>query len=307
MRKAQFITLVVLGAVLLVLVFTSRSLTQWADKAPPNPPPQKPAEPKKADDPKPEGGGPFVPIPRRGERGEVRQPQPQAPPKGRLSALLKELDKNGDGKISLAEWTGSPADFRELDRNSDGFITPDEVVRDAKSSHEMKLTNGRGESHGEIQEREEPYRGKKSYTVITVKLQAGKTYQIDLNSRVFQSFVYLEDAAGNVLEEYGSPFIGGLARVTHKVTESGNYRIVVTSLAGVRTGPYTCTVSMIGTGSGLPRGLAAVLKELDKDGDSQIGLYEWKGSAADFRQYDLNKDGFITPDELQRYLRQKGE
>ena len=38
-------------------------------------------------------------------------------------------------------------------------------------------------------------------------------------------------------------------------------------------------------------------RDLDKDG--QLGLYEWKLSEiADFRSFDVNADGFLTPREL---------
>jgi len=40
--------------------------------------------------------------------------------------------------------------------------------------------------------------------------------------------------------------------------------------------------------------------ERDRDHDGQIGLYEWRLSAlAQFRQLDVNRDGFLTPRELQ--------
>ena len=45
----------------------------------------------------------------------------------------------------------------------------------------------------------------------------------------------------------------------------------------------------------LPAEYAA--RDLDKDG--QLGLYEWKLSEiADFRSFDVNADGFLTPREL---------
>lgn len=47
---------------------------------------------------------------------------------------LKKLDKDGDGKLSMAEFTAgakdatkSEARFKKLDKNNDGFITLDEM------------------------------------------------------------------------------------------------------------------------------------------------------------------------------------
>ena len=55
----------------------------------------------------------------------------------------------------------------------------------------------------------------------------------------------------------------------------------------------------------LPRDLPAWFSSLDTDHDGQISLQEWrKGrrNPADFRKYDLNGDGFITPDEVLQVL-----
>jgi hypothetical protein len=51
--------------------------------------------------------------------------------------------------------------------------------------------------------------------------------------------------------------------------------------------------------SNLPKELAW-MRDLDTDGDNQIGLYEWKNSGRplqEFYDYDRNKDGFVTIDE----------
>jgi len=42
---------------------------------------------------------------------------------------FKNLDKNGDGKVSRDEFPGPPQFFDRLDANGDGFITEDEISR----------------------------------------------------------------------------------------------------------------------------------------------------------------------------------
>jgi Ca2+-binding EF-hand superfamily protein len=42
--------------------------------------------------------------------------------------MFKRLDKDGDGRLSLAEFAAPPEKmFARLDRNHDGLITPDEM------------------------------------------------------------------------------------------------------------------------------------------------------------------------------------
>src|SRR5262245_1217984 len=56
----------------------------------------------------------------------------------------------------------------------------------------------------------------------------------------------------------------------------------------------------------LPKGLPPWFKALDTDQDGQVSLKEWLQGGRrrdEFRRFDLNGDGFITPDEVLRLLR----
>ena len=53
----------------------------------------------------------------------------------------------------------------------------------------------------------------------------------------------------------------------------------------------------------LPPNIPAWFRELDTDGDGQVGLYEWKAAGRpipEFETYDLNGDGFLTVEEVMK-------
>jgi len=233
-----------------------------------------------------------------------------------LPPWFKELAKDGGGQISLAAWRRrgrSLDEFHKYDLNRDGFITAEEVLRVVKQSPGLRLQDGRVTYEDSVEETaEERYRGKRSFKVLTVRLEGGKTYQIDHSSPAFQAFLHLEDPDGAVVMENSAPNIGGNARLVYRAAKSGTYRIIATSLAGVRTGPFALSVRVVSSapGANLSKDLPPWFKELDQDGDGQISLAEWKEagrSVEEFRKYDLNDDGFITAEELLRYLKKYPE
>jgi Ca2+-binding EF-hand superfamily protein len=240
---------------------------------------------------------------------KAREPKPDngpgsVLPKG-LPSWFKALDKDGDGQITLQEWRNAAKpvnEFRQYDLNGDGIITSEEVLRYLKKPVELKLNQGQSTYNGTVEEADEVYRDKKSFKVFIVRLEQGRTYQIDLVSEAFQAFLFLEDFEGNLLEENSSRNVGGNSRIVFRPEKTGTYRVIATSAGGFRTGPFVLSVR-----SGvMPKGLPSWFRALDKDGDGQITLQEWReggNEIAEFRQYDLNGDGIITADEVLRYLK----
>ncbi|MBX6312578.1 MAG: EF-hand domain-containing protein [Isosphaeraceae bacterium] len=64
-------------------------------------------------------------------------PMPKAPV-GKAARRLLQMDKDGDGKISRAEFTGPEGVFDRLDSNKDGFLTRDELPRGPAGKAQFK-------------------------------------------------------------------------------------------------------------------------------------------------------------------------
>jgi Ca2+-binding EF-hand superfamily protein len=233
-------------------------------------------------------------------------------PKG-LPSWFKELDTDEDGQVSLVEWLEGGRDREEFlyyDLNGDGFITPEEVMRFVKKEPRLRFEKGQINYSGTIEEEpEERYQGKKSFKIFTVKLEGGKTYQIEQSSQAFFSYLYLEDPSGHIVEVHDSGGLGLTARMIYKAAETGTYRIIATSQGGFRTGDFTLSIRMVrDSGHVQPKQLPPWFKELDTDEDGQVSLVEWLeagGEREEFLFYDLNGDGFITPDEILRAMKKE--
>lgn len=235
-------------------------------------------------------------------------------PKG-LPSWFHALDTDRDGQVSLEEWRDAKkplADFRKYDLDDDGLITADEIRRTMRDGTSLRLQQGQASYDGEIEDATgEKYREKKTYKAFTVKLEAGKTYQIEHVSQVFFAYLYLEDSSGEVLAKNNSGGKGQVSRIVHHAARSGIYHIIATSQDGYKTGAFSMSIRVLdAAGPFGPLDLPAWFKDLDTDHDGQVALYEWRkaGKAlADFRLYDLDDDGFITPEEMFRYMQVHSE
>tara|TARA_R100000935_G_scaffold2714_6_gene7494 strand:- start:7451 stop:7738 length:288 start_codon:yes stop_codon:yes gene_type:complete len=63
--------------------------------------------------------------------------QPKTPPTAK--ELIKQMDKNEDGKLSKAEVKGPlKDDFKKIDTNEDGFLTIEELEKAPKPKRKEK-------------------------------------------------------------------------------------------------------------------------------------------------------------------------
>ena len=94
-----------------------------------------------------------------------------------------------------------------------------------------------------VTQRQGTLTAKQTKQIYEVKLFAGKTYIVDLESKQFDAYLRLEDAKGKVLAENDdiSP-TNQNSRIVFSASKDGAYRIVATSFETRGAGAYTMTV-----------------------------------------------------------------
>jgi hypothetical protein len=109
------------------------------------------------------------------------------------------------------------------------------TIRDAASTLVFSVTE-------KLTPKDEAYQGRK-HKLFLVEMEAGKTYQIDMRSSNFDSYLFFESPNKKLLAQDDDS--GGFphARIIHKATETGKHRIIATHYSnGGTLGEFTVTV-----------------------------------------------------------------
>jgi S1-C subfamily serine protease len=134
-------------------------------------------------------------------------------------------------------------DLDEAIRKAGGLQTLQEAapIRPADGS-ELFLKNGEVTIEGELTD-SDPFDGPKRTRrkLFYLKMQAGKSYQIDHRSTAFDAYLRLEDPNGSQVA-FDDDSGGDLnARIVYECRSSGTYRIIATVLA-IGTGDFALSV-----------------------------------------------------------------
>src|SRR5262249_19335839 len=116
-----------------------------------------------------------------------------------------------------------------------------------------------------------PPTSKSHRRVHTVKLAAGKRYQIDLASLQFDTYLRVEDKDGKLLayNDDVSPPKGLASRLISAPPAAGPYRLIVTSFQGGATGPYLLRAAEVQP-AGKPSEQGGELTDKDKKGEGRF-------------------------------------
>jgi hypothetical protein len=112
----------------------------------------------------------------------------------------------------------------------------------AAKAIELKLDKGAAKHDGSLEQTDTKFQNEKIAKIYVIKLEEGKTYQIDHISQAFDAYLYLEGPNGNILAQDDDGGDGLNSRIVHKAAATGNYRIIATSLGGNRTGNYSLSI-----------------------------------------------------------------
>jgi len=120
-------------------------------------------------------------------------------------------------------------------------LTVKELTGDEGKPIELQLAKGQVSITNALARTDQRYSGK-ICKQLTIKLEAGKTYQFDHKSRNFDAYLYLIGPDGNVLAQDDDSGGNLDSRIVHRATKTGEYRVIATSLGGQGIGPFTFIV-----------------------------------------------------------------
>jgi hypothetical protein len=168
---------------------------------------------------------------------ELWQRQAQSPQPGALRALIQ----------NLSEWQADPTLAGVRDPAALAKLPPDEQKAWHKLWTEVNmLVKEAGTHFKDVVQWKGIVTPVQPAPVHEVKLQAGTVYVFDLESKMFDAYLKLQDAQGQTLAEDDNSGEYGNSRLVFTPAHSGTYRLVATSLVPQSIGYYTMTVRAFG-------------------------------------------------------------
>jgi Ca2+-binding EF-hand superfamily protein len=211
------------------------------------------------------------PRARRPRRDEGKRPGPPRGPSA--ERLLKHHDRDGDGKLSAAEWPEvARVKFEQADENGDGFI-------DAKELGEL-ASRSRGARQGP--------EGQRPDAEQIRKMAAGLMKRFDKNG-------------DGQLTPDEFPEKGGRIDLT-KADRNRDGLVDLLELTNALVG----RMGRDRQRGGAAQRLVRRMKQWDANGDGVIEREEWKGPESVFARIDADQDGKISPKETQRFTKEAG-
>jgi len=108
----------------------------------------------------------------------------------------------------------------------------------------IALKDGKGEVKGKLDANDpkDASRNESYCKIYAIKLEAGKTYQVDCKSD-WDNWLRIEDAKGKQLAEDDDSGGGTDAQIVFECKTAGEYRVIVTSFEAAATGDFIVTVA----------------------------------------------------------------
>ncbi|HZZ78749.1 MAG TPA: PPC domain-containing protein [Gemmataceae bacterium] len=156
----------------------------------------------------------------------------------RDARIIYRANKTGEFTIICTSFSGGNTGKFQLLVNEKGAPA---VAAKAKALAFIKGKNQVSVT-AKLQKDDAVYKANRPGKFFLVTLEAGKSYQIDMKSKAFDSYLYLEDADGIVVAQDDDS--GGFpdARITYRPTKTGRFRIIASHYGFQGEGEFTLTV-----------------------------------------------------------------
>jgi Ca2+-binding EF-hand superfamily protein len=240
-------------------------------------------------------------VPEQGRVNANAAVEPQAPGtmKGQAARQrFREMDQNGDGSISRAEWTGTAASFRVHDWNRDGVLSGaelNEAVREAAATGPEDFDNPvvfNDWSAARFTNLDRNRDGRLTRAEWIYDLETFRRVDRNRDGIVARA----EFLGGDFDDDRGDRFdfldADGNNRVTRQEWHASQEAF--TWLDANRDGVLT-RLEVEGEGADQQ---GDVFARLDANRNNRINPTEWQWSRASFDKLDVNRDGVLTRAEM---------